>query len=62
MKMKLTLRALPVVLTTLTAASFCHTTLARADEVPSNTMRVGMYLIFYHVKAGDIPGRTCRPA
>jgi outer membrane protein len=56
MKMKLTLRALPVVLTTLTAASICHTTLARADEVPSNTVRVGMYVIFYHVKAGDISG------
>src|SRR6266702_2873608 len=40
MKMKLTLRALPVVLTTLTAAaSICHTTLAHADEVPSNTVR-----------------------
>lgn len=56
MKMKLTLRALPVVLTTLTAVSICHTTLARADEVPSNTVRVGMYFVFYHVKAGDISG------
>jgi outer membrane protein len=57
MKMKLTLRALPVVLTTLTAAaSICHTTLAHADEGPSNTVRVGMYVIFYHVKASDISG------
>jgi outer membrane protein len=56
MKMKLTLRALPVVLTTLTAASICHTMPARADEVPSNTVRVGMYFLFYHVKAGDISG------
>jgi len=60
MKSKLTLRALPVVLTTLAAASICHTAPARADDYSPannpNTLRVGMYFIFYHVKAGDITG------
>ena len=61
MKLKLTLRALPVVLTTLTAASICHTTAARADDVPSNTVAAGLYQIFYHVKAEDLAGPYVPP-
>ena len=61
MKKKLTLRALPVVLTTLTAASICHTTAARADDVPANTLRAGLYQIFYHVKADDLSGAFVPP-
>ena len=61
MKNKLTLRALPVVLTTLTAASICHTTTARADDVPSNTIAAGLYQIFYHVKADDLAGPFVPP-
>jgi outer membrane protein len=61
MKMKLTLRALPVVLTTLTAASICHTTSVRADDVPDNTVRAGLYQIFYHVKADDLSGPFVPP-
>src|SRR5581483_7999022 len=40
----------------LAATSICYTPFASADEVPSNTFRVGMYAIFYHVKASDIQG------
>jgi outer membrane protein len=62
MKSKLTLRALPVALTTLTAASLCHVSGARADDdVPSNTLRAGMYQIFYHVKADDLQGPYVPP-
>jgi outer membrane protein len=61
MNKKLTLRALPVVLTTLTAASICHTTAARADDVPDNTFRAGLYQIFYHVKADDLSGPFVPP-
>ncbi|MGH8209622.1 MAG: OmpW/AlkL family protein [Steroidobacteraceae bacterium] len=52
---KPTLSALPA-LVTLTAAALCHATAARADDLPSNTLRVGMYAVFYHVKADDISG------
>jgi outer membrane protein len=40
----------------LTAASLCYTAPAAAEDVPSNTLRVGMYAIFYHVTASDIQG------
>src|SRR3984885_4243454 len=61
MKLKLTLRALPVVLTTLAAASTLHSTAARADDVPSNTVAAGLYQIFYHVKADDLSGPFVPP-
>jgi outer membrane protein len=40
----------------LVAASSGYMPLASADEVPSNSVRLGMYAIFYHVKASDIQG------
>jgi outer membrane protein len=55
MKKKLTLRALPVVALG-TAAALCHTDAARADDVPANTFRAGMYAVFYHVQADDLSG------
>jgi outer membrane protein len=62
MKLKLTLRALPVVLTALTGASILHTTAARADDVvPANTVAAGIYQIFYHVKADDLSGPFVPP-
>ena len=47
---KFAVRALPVALLTLTAS------LAWADDVPSNTVRVGEYWVFYHVYADNITG------
>jgi outer membrane protein len=62
MSKKLTsVRALPAVLATLTAASLCHVTAARADDVQSNTLRAGLYQIFYHVKAEDLSGPFVPP-
>jgi len=51
---KLTLRALPVAVVTLTA--LCGLSVARADDTPNNTVRVGMYAIFYHTSADDLSG------
>jgi outer membrane protein len=58
---KLTLRALPATLVSLTVAALCHTTAARADDVPDNTIRVGAYAIFYHVKADNLSGPFVPP-
>ena len=57
MKKKLTLRALPALATLTAVAAICQTNTARADDTPpANTVRVGMYAIFYHVKADDLSG------
>jgi outer membrane protein W len=40
----------------LTAASICSVSTATAADVPSNTFRVGMYAIFYHVTSSNIQG------
>jgi outer membrane protein len=53
-------RALKVALA-LVATSACCTPVVYADEVPSNTLRVGMYAIFYHVTATDIQGPFTPP-
>ena len=47
---KFALRALPIALLTLTAA------IARADQIPNNTVRLGEYWVFYHVSADNISG------
>ena len=47
---KSALRALTVALLTLAASR------VRADEVPANTVRIGIYAVFYHAKADDISG------
>jgi outer membrane protein len=47
---KFALRALPVALLVVTAS------IARADDVPSNTVRVGEYWVFYHVYADNVSG------
>ncbi len=48
-------RALQVT-TALVTTSICCAPSAFAEDVPNNTFRVGMYAIFYHVKASDIQG------
>jgi outer membrane protein len=45
----------------LVGTSICYTPAAFADDVPSNTVRLGMYAIFYHVKASDIQGPFTPP-
>lgn len=59
---KLTLKSVPVAFVTLTAAAALgHSTAARADDVPSNTLRVGLYEIFYHVSADNLQGPFVPP-
>jgi outer membrane protein len=59
---KLTLKSLPAALVSVTAAaSLCHSATAHADGVQSNTVRVGMYQIFYHVTADDLQGPFVPP-
>jgi outer membrane protein len=53
-------RALTVALA-LTATSIGYTASAYAEDVPSNSIRVGMYAIFYHVTATDIQGPFTPP-
>jgi len=46
----------------LAAASLSNVPAAfAADDVPSNTFRIGMYAIFYHVTASDIQGPFTPP-
>ena len=52
---KFALRALPVALLSLTAS------LARADDIPNNTVRVGEYWVFYHVYADNVTGPYVPP-
>jgi len=52
---KFALRALPIVLLGLTAS------IARADEIPNNTVRVGEYWVFYHVYADNLTGPLLEP-
>ncbi len=40
----------------LTATSICTIQPARAEDVPSNDVRIGMYAIFFHVSSGNIQG------
>lgn len=51
---KPTLRALSVAV--LTALCLGHLAPARADGVPNNTVRLGMYAIFYHTSADNLSG------
>jgi outer membrane protein len=52
---KFALRALPVALLILSAS------IARADEIPNNTVRIGEYWVFYHVYADNISGPFVPP-
>jgi outer membrane protein len=52
---KFALRALPVALLILIGS------LARADQIPNNTVRIGEYWVFYHVSADDISGPYVPP-
>ena len=57
MKKNQTLRALPVALTLTAAAAMFQTTVARADDPATpNTVRAGLYEIFYHVQSTDLQG------
>jgi len=40
----------------LVAATTCYTPAAFAEDDPSNTVRIGMYAIFYHVTSTPIQG------
>jgi outer membrane protein len=59
MKKIIRARALKVALALLTASAVPAA--FAADNVPSNTFRVGMYAIFYHVTASDIQGPFTPP-
>ena len=52
---KFALRALPVALLILIAS------IARADQIPNNTFRIGEYWVFYHVYADNISGPFVPP-
>jgi outer membrane protein len=52
---KFVLRALPLVLLALTAS------IARADEIPNNTFRIGEYWVFFHAHADDVSGPFAPP-
>ena len=56
----LTLKSLPLALVTVAAAA-APWTAARADDIPANTFRAGVYEIFYHVKADDLQGPYVPP-
>jgi outer membrane protein len=58
---KLTLKSLAHGLAVTAVASLCHSTAARAADVPANTFRAGVYEIFYHVKADDLQGPFVPP-
>jgi outer membrane protein len=50
-------RALPIALLALTTSLLALTpSLARADALPSNTLRIGEYWLFFHVSADDFSG------
>jgi len=51
----LTVRLLAAALAAAVMSPYCAT-LALADEVPSNSARIGLYSVFYHVKADDLSG------
>jgi outer membrane protein len=44
-----------------TAASFGCGAAALADDVPSNSARIGLYSVFYHVSADDLSGPYVPP-
>ncbi|MFI4895617.1 MAG: OmpW family protein [Steroidobacterales bacterium] len=52
---KFALRALPVALLSLTASLAC------ADPIPDNTVRLGEYWVFYHATASDLSGPFIPP-
>jgi outer membrane protein len=43
------------------AMSLCGAAPALADDVPSNSARIGLYSVFYHVKADDLSGPYVPP-
>jgi outer membrane protein len=50
-----------VMLTVATAATMATAAAALADDVPSNSARIGVYSVFYHVKADDLSGPYVPP-
>ena len=52
---KFALRALPIALLVLTGS------IARADQIPNNTVRIGEYWVFYHVYADNLSGPFVPP-
>src|SRR6202049_2769861 len=52
---KFALRALPIALLVVTGS------IAAADQIPNNTLRIGEYWVFYHVYADDISGPFVSP-
>jgi len=43
------------------AMSLCHAAPALADDVPGNSARIGLYSVFFHVKADDLSGPYVPP-
>jgi outer membrane protein len=58
---KLTHARAGVVALALTAVSICDIQPARAEDVPSNDVRIGMYAIFFHVTSNNISGPFIPP-
>jgi outer membrane protein len=56
----LTVRNLSPALAAAAMSAFC-TAPALADDVPSNSARIGLYSVFYHVKADDLSGPYVPP-
>src|SRR5260370_32134553 len=56
----LSVRTLPAAIAAA-AMSLCRATPAVADEVPSNSARIGLYSVFFHVKADDLSGPYVPP-
>jgi outer membrane protein len=57
MKKNQTLRALPLTLSLTAVAAMLHPAAARADDPNApNTVRAGLYEIFYHVQSSDLQG------
>lgn len=57
---KFSVRILPAALAAAAASVYCATP-ALADDVPSNSARIGLYSVFYHVSADDLSGPFVPP-
>jgi outer membrane protein len=56
----LTVRLVSAALAAAAMGPYCATP-ALADDVPSNSARIGLYSVFYHVKADDLSGPYVPP-
>jgi outer membrane protein len=56
----LSVRVLPTALASAAMTLYCAAPVL-ADDVPSNSARIGLYSVFYHVKADDLSGPYVPP-